>query len=65
MFQRKCLRVAVQDVWKGLYQHKFYLRKDEAIQKDPALSKYKEKQENPKPNKRQKLVTRQTNTFIK
>ena len=46
-------RVAIQAVCKGLYQHEFYLSKDEAIEKNPALSKYKEEQENSKPNKRE------------
>ena len=58
-------RVVVQAVCEGLYQHEFYLSKDETIEKNPALSKYNKEQENPKPNKRKKRVTSQSNTFIK
>ena len=47
-------RVAVQAVCRGLYQHEFYLSKGKAIEKVSALSKYKEEQENPKPNKGKK-----------
>ena len=46
-------RVAVQTVCKNLYDHNYFLSKDEAIERDPSLSEYK--QDNPPSNKRQKL----------
>ena len=45
-------RVAVQTVCKNLYDHNYFLSKDEAIERDPSLSEYK--QDNPSSNKRQK-----------
>ena len=47
-----CSRIAVQTVSNGLYNHKYYLNKEEAIENDPALIEYKEAL--PKPNKRTK-----------
>ena len=46
-------RVALQTVCKNLYDHNYFLSKDEAIERDPSLSEYK--QDNPPSNKRQKL----------
>ena len=46
-------RVAVQTVCKNLYDNNYFLSKDEAIERDPPLSEYK--QDNPPSNKRQKL----------
>ena len=46
-------RVAVQTVCKNLYDHNYFLSKDEAIERDPSLSDYK--QNNPPSNKRQKI----------
>ena len=46
-------RVAVQTVCKDLYDYNNFLSKDEAIERDPSLSEYK--QDNPPSNKRQKL----------
>ena len=46
-------RVAVQTVCKNLYDHNYFLSKDEAIERDPSLSEYK--QDNPPSDKIQKL----------
>ena len=46
-------RLAIQAVCKNLYKHNYFLSKDEAIERDPSLSEYK--QDNPPSNKRQKL----------
>ena len=46
-------RIAVQTFCKNLYDHNYFLSKDEAIERDPSLSEYK--QDNPPSNKRQKL----------
>ena len=46
-------RVAVQTFSKNLNDHNCILSKDEAIERDPSLSEYK--QDNPPSNKRQKL----------
>ena len=43
-------RVAVKTVCDGLYNHKFYLSKEEAIANDPSLEEYRS--EDPKPAKR-------------
>ena len=46
-------RVAVQTVSKNPYDHNYFLSKDEAIERDPSLSEYK--QDNHPSIKRQKL----------
>ena len=46
-------RVVEQTVCKNLYDHNYFLSKDEAIERDPSLSEYK--QDNTPSNKRQKL----------
>ena len=46
-------RLAIQAVCKNLSKHNYFLSKDEAIERDPSLSEYK--QDNPPSNKRQKL----------
>ena len=45
---------AVQTVAKSLYGHEFYLTREKAIEKDPSLSSYKEKQLPVRLSKRQK-----------
>ena len=47
-------RTTVQIIAKSLYGHKFYLTREKAIEKDPSLSFYKEKQLPVHPSKRQK-----------
>ena len=43
-FLLKFQETTVQTVAKSLYGHKFYLIREEATEKDPSLSSYKEKQ---------------------
>ena len=45
-------RIAVQTVCSGLYDHDYYLTKEEAIENDPSLEEYKSV--TPKPPKRSK-----------
>ena len=39
-------RTAVQTVCKGIYQHNYYLSKEEAIEKDPGLAELKQVESN-------------------
>ena len=56
-------RVAVQTVCKNLYEHNYFLSKDEATERDPSPSEYK--QDNPPFNKRQKLyLTKEASSKI-
>ena len=50
----KISRTAIRTVFKSLYGHKFYLTREEAIEMDPSLSSYKDKQLPVYPSKRQK-----------
>ena len=43
-FLLKFQETTVLTVAKSLYGHKFYLIREEATEKDPSLSSYKEKQ---------------------
>ena len=58
----KMSTIAIQTVCKSLYNHKFYLTKDEAIAEDPDLISYKktEDREGHTQSKRQKLMTGKT-----
>ena len=47
-------RVAVQSVCRTLYNHDYYLSKEEVIEKDPSLATYRKQETNPRPNKWQK-----------
>ena len=50
----KISRTVILTVAKSLYGQKFYLTREEAIEMDPSLSSYKEKQLPAHPSKRQK-----------
>ena len=50
----KMSRGAAQSVCKTLYNHNYYLSKEEAIENDPSLALHKEQDLSPKPGKHQK-----------